>query len=174
MLSEVDRIQIAVTDAGEAARLWQERVGAEIVSHDRISCLAARRTTLRAGASDIELLEPDGTGTVGDELKRRGRAHLFAAGASAPDPRRAAERAKERGAAHLEEGGQHHLCITLEDAPVRFVISKNAVREPVGDLDFLYEVTLLAADQANAVSRIVDLFGLESSRFAEITSETFG
>jgi hypothetical protein len=51
-------------------------------------CTARRaRTVLRLRRSEIELLEPDGTGPVADELARRGRAHLFAVGASSADVR---------------------------------------------------------------------------------------
>ena len=174
MLSEIDRVQIATPDADEAARKWRALVGAEEVLRDRISILAARRTVLRAGCSDIELLEPDGTGVVERELKRRGRAHLFAAGASSPDAMKVAKHAASKGATHAEERGQHYLCLEVEDVPIRFVISGEAKREPVGDLDFLYEATVLAADQAGAVKKIRDAFGLDESHFTTITSEAFG
>jgi hypothetical protein len=174
MLTEIDRVQLATLDAEDAARKWRLLVGAEEVRRDRIACLGARRLTLRAGASDIEILEPDGTGTVDSELKRRGRAHLFAAGAASPNPAGVAERARANGASDIEENGRHHLSVTLEGVPIRFVISPEEVREPVGDMDFLYEVTLLAADQAASVRKIRDLFGLDDAHFTTITSEHFG
>jgi hypothetical protein len=174
MLKEIDRVQIATPDAEAAAAKWRTRVGAEEIGRDRVSTFAAKRITLRAGASDIELLEPDGSGTVESELKRRGRAHLFAAGASSPDAAKVAAHAQARGATLVEENGQHHLCVTLEGAPIRFVISSETTREPVGDLDFLYEATILAADQATAVRQIRDLFALDEKHFTTITSETFG
>ncbi len=174
MLTEIDRMQIATPDASAAAAKWKTRVGAEEIGRDHVRTFAAKRITLRAGTSDIELLEPDGTGTVESELKRRGRAHLFAAGASSPDAAKVAAHARSKGATHVEERGQHHLCVMLEGAPIRFVISGEAVREPVGDLDFLYEATVLAADQAAAVRQIRDLFDLDEKHFTTITSETFG
>jgi len=157
-----------------AAAKWRERVGAEEVSRDAIRSLGARRITLRAGASDVELLEPDGTGIVESELKRRGRAHLFAAGAAATDPSRVAEQARRSGARHGEEHGRHYLTVEIENVPIRFVISSEETREPVGDLDFLYEVTVLVADQKKAVARIRDVFGLHARHFHPITSEHFG
>src|ERR1700690_3682577 len=106
MLTEIDRVQLATPNAAEAAQKWRAMLGAEEVGRDRIAFLAAHRTTLRAGTSDIELLEPDGTGVLADELKRRGRAHLFAAGASSPDAGKVAERAQQAGAAHHVENGR--------------------------------------------------------------------
>lgn len=174
MLLEIDRVQLATPDAKAAARLWVERVGAEQVARDRVSALGAKRITLRAGRSDIELLEPDGTGLVESELKRRGRAHLFAAGASARDPDRVADQAKRKGAQHESEADQHFLSVEIEGVPVRFVITEERDREPAGLLDFLYEVTLLAADQTGAVARIAEIFALEQSHFTTIRSEAFG
>ena len=174
MLTEIDRVQLATTDADDAAAKWRRLVGAEEVRRDKVACLSAKRVTLRAGASDIELLEPDGAGVVESELKRRGRAHLFAAGASSPHPAEVAEQARKAGAKHVDESGRHYLTLTIEGAPIRFVISPEEVREPVGDLDFLYEATLLAADQAGAVRQIRDMFGLDDAHFTTITSEHFG
>ena len=174
MLTKIDRVQLAVADADDAARKWQILLGAEEIQRDKVACLSAKRVTLRAGASDIEILEPDGVGTIESELKRRGRAHLFAAGATSPDPARVAAQAQARGATRVEENGRQYLTIIVEDAPVRFVISHDTRREPVGDLDFLYEVTLLAADQAGVVRQIRDAFGLDDSHFTTITSEHFG
>ena len=51
------------------------------------SGLGAKRVTLRAGTGEIELLEPEGNSVVADELARRGRSHLFGAGATSLDPR---------------------------------------------------------------------------------------
>lgn len=174
MLAEIDRIQLATPDAGNTAEKWRRLLGAEEVGRDKIACLNAKRLTLRAGASDIEILEPDGAGTIERELKRRGRAHLFAAGASSPDPGEVGRQAEARGAQHVVENRRHYLTVEIEGAPIRFVISREEAREPVGDLDFLYEVTLLAADQAGAVRQIRDLFGLDDTHFTTITSEHFG
>jgi hypothetical protein len=174
MLTEIDRVLLATPEADSAVRRWQRLVGAEEIQRDKVACLGARRVTMRAGASDIEILEPDGTGTVDNELRRRGRAHLFAAGASSLDPAKAAERARGQGASDVEENGRRYLTLTIESAPIRFVISPETAREPVGDLDFLYEVTLLAADQADAVRQLRDAFGLDDTHFTTITSEHFG
>ncbi|HEX5377864.1 MAG TPA: hypothetical protein VFW47_04790 [Phenylobacterium sp.] len=174
MLTEIDRLLLATPDAEAAAAKWRDRLGAVEVGRDTLPSLGARRLILRAGTSDIEILEPDGTGAIEAALKRRGRAHLYAAGAASPDPGKVAEVARASGAAHRAEDGRHYLTLTIEGAPIEFVISPQARREPAGRIDFLYEATVLAADQAGAVARIRDAFGLDESSFTTITSETFG
>ncbi len=174
MLIEIDRVQIATPDAATAAEKWRALLGAVEVRRDVAASLRAKRIVLRAGVSEIELLEPDGAGLVETELKRRGRAHLFAAGAASPDPAKVAEHAQRQGALHGREGAQHFLQFEIEGAPIRFVISPPQKRERAGDLDFLYEATVLAADQAAAVDRIAQVFALDKTEFTTITSETFG
>jgi hypothetical protein len=174
MLTEIDRVLLATPDVVATADAWRSLLGAVEIGQDRMDSLSARRITLRAGMSVIELLEPDGEGLIADELKRRGRAHLFAAGASSPDPGKVAEHATKHGATWNFEGGRHHIAIEIEGAPIRFVISKEAQRTKVGDIDFLYEATVLAADQARAVDRIAEVFALDRSHFTTITSEAFG
>jgi len=174
MLTEIDRVIIAVPDAAAAADKWGALLGAEEIACDRVASLSAWRTTLRVGCSDVELLEPDGTGPIADELSRRGRAHLFAAGASSPETRKVADHARKAGAAVLADSGRYLVTIEIEGAPIRFVVSDEAEREKAGDIDFLYEATVLAADQATAVDRIAQVFNLDKAHFTTITSEAFG
>jgi hypothetical protein len=174
MLTEIDRVLLATPDAVGAADRWRSLLGAAEIGKDRVDSLSARRIVLRAGRSDIELLEPDGEGLLADELKRRGRAHLFAAGASSPDAGKVAEHAAARGAMCHAEGDRHLVTIEIESAPIRFVISNESERTKAGDIDFLYEATVLAADQARAVDRIAEVFALDRSHFTTITSEAFG
>lgn len=174
MLTDIDRVLIATPDANASAQAWKDRVAAIEVSTDRVASLAGRRITLRAGTSDIEIIEPDGQGLIADELKRRGRAHLFAAGASSPDPDAVARTAAASGATVTSEGHRHTITLTMEGAPIRFVISPQAKRERAGLLDFLYEATVLAENQAKAVEQITKTFALNPASFTTITSEKFG
>ncbi|HKD23517.1 MAG TPA: hypothetical protein VKB71_15985 [Rhizomicrobium sp.] len=174
MLTQIDRVLLATPDAAAAAAKWRAMLGAEEAGRDRTALLSARRITLRAGTSDIEILEPDGAGLLADELARRGRAHLFAAGASSPDAARVAAHAQRAGARHDAADGRHMITIDIEGAPIRFVVSDEAKREKAGDVDFLYEATVLAADQARAVDRIAQVFDLDKTHFTTITSEAFG
>ena len=175
MLTEIDCVLIAVPDTVSAKEKWTSLLGAVEVGRDREPSLSARRITLRAGRSDVELLEPDGEGLLSDELKRRGRAHLFAAGASSPRVSATIANAVSLGAQCRRcEHGRYLITIEIEGAPIRFVISDETERERAGDIDFLYEATVLAADQASAVDRIARTFMLDKTHFTTITSEAFG
>ena len=174
MLTEVDRLLVATPDAAAAAAAWRTVLGAEEVHSGPAPALGAHRTVVRAGRSDVEFLQPDGTGAIADALARRGRAHVWAAGAASPDPGAVAGTARAAGARVGSEGDRVHVELEIEGAPIRFVISPEAERAPAGRLDFLYEATVLAADQAGAVARIRDAFGLDESVFTTITSEMFG
>jgi hypothetical protein len=174
MLTDIDRLLIATPDAEGAARAWADSVAAEEVGRDRLRSLGATRLTVRAGTSDIELIQPDGTGLIADELKRRGRAHLFAAGAMSETPDAVAKTAAASGAEIVEAEGRYGVTLTIEGAPIRFVVSHPAERERAGLLDFVYEATVLAQHQAQAVDQIARCFGLDTTSFTEITSEKFG
>lgn len=174
MLTEVDRLIVATPDAASAARAWASVMGAEEVWAGPATALGARRHVLRAGRSEVELLQPDATGPVADALARRGRAHVWAAGAASPDPAAVARTARAAGARVEAENDRFHVELEIEGAPIRFVISAEAERAPAGRLDFLYEATVLAADQAGAVAKIRDAFALDDSAFTTITSELFG
>ena len=174
MLTEVDRLLGATPDAAAGVSAWTRVLGAEEVLRDAVPELGAIRTVVRAGRSDVEFLQPDGTGPVADALARRGRAHVWAAGAASTDPAAAARTARSAGARVEAEGDRYHVELEIEGAPIRFVVSPEAEREPAGRLDFLYEATVLAADQAGAVARIRDAFGLDETGFTTITSELFG
>ncbi|MFM1960875.1 MAG: hypothetical protein RL588_2392 [Pseudomonadota bacterium] len=174
MLTEVDRLLVATPDAAAAAAAWSAILGAEEVLRAPAPALGASRRVMRAGRSDIEFLQPDGTGPIADALARRGRAHVWAAGAASPDPAAVARTARAAGAQVGAEGDRVHVELEIEGAPIRFVISPETERTPAGRLDFLYEATVLAADQAGAVAKIRDAFGLDESVFTTITSELFG
>lgn len=174
MLDAVDRIQIATADALGTAKGWETLLGARPAGEDEVTCLGARRFTYRLGRSEVEFLEPSGAGAVDDALRKRGRAHIFAAGASTPDP--AALKGRFEGAeiAYREEHGQLHVLMTNPGGnDFRFVLSERSERDPAGDVEFLYEVTLLGRDQHALKAELVRLFGLDAEVFCPIASETF-
>ena len=154
MLSTIDRIQIATPDAAEAATGWTQLLGAEFDAEDRVSALRAKRTTLRIGRGMVELLEPDGAGVIQDALKRVGRAHLFAGGASTADLASTVRMLEKRGIDVATEHGQAFLnAKSALGVEFPFVLSPHEDRPRVGLIDFLYEVTLLAHDPEGVVSR---------------------
>ena len=174
MLSRIDRIQLAVAEAAPVARRWAELLGAQEAGRDRLACLGAARTSLRLGSGWIELLEPDGAGAIADALSRRG-AHLFAAGAAAADLAALKAHLGALGVRPAAEAGQLHLDeADTGVAGFRAVLSADAELPAVGDIDFLYEATVLAHESAPQCARIARLFGLAEAHFSTIVSEAFG
>ncbi|MGB3810254.1 MAG: VOC family protein [Parvibaculum sp.] len=174
MLTRIDRVQIAVHDAAAASRGWIDILGAEPAGQDRVDGLGAKRHRLRIGTGWIEFLEPDGTGPVAQAVGRRG-AHLYAAGAATPELDRLAARLRAKKAAPLAEGGQLHL--SEADTGIkglRLVLSEDAALPVVGDVDFLYEATILSDDTQGVTRQMNELLGLDESNYTEIVSELFG
>jgi catechol 2,3-dioxygenase-like lactoylglutathione lyase family enzyme len=174
MVSGIDRVQLAVADLDAAAATWKRLFGAEAVRDDRVRPLGARRRVLRAGASEIELLEPDGIGEVAQHLARS-RSAVFAAGLSTPDLERARRLLDARGVHHLAHGAQ--LLITgswLGVPALRVVLSQEERREPAGLLGHVYEVTHLTRGFGRAAERLAKVFDLDPGAFVPIRSDEFG
>ena len=64
MLNHVERVQIVVRDREAAAATWGDLFGAEKVGEDGVRYLNAHRTTVQAGVSLFDFLEPAGPGPV--------------------------------------------------------------------------------------------------------------
>lgn len=175
MLTRVDRVQLAVPDAAAAAANWKALLGAEEAGKDTISCLGAKRTSYRLGRGWVEFLEADGAGKVADALAHRGGGHLFAGGAASDDLSGLLAHLESQGASPIFEGGQIFLdpANTGPGTP-RTVISADEDLDPVGDLDWFYEVTLLVADQDKASQRYAELFSLDAEHFVPIESTHYG
>src|SRR5579859_419132 len=105
MLKRVDRVQIAVANNNAAEKVVEEVFGAALVRRDHAAPIAAKRSTMQAGSSLIELLEPDGAGAVQDFVSRWGSG-LFAAGFSVDDPGAAASHLTKCGVNFDQSTGQ--------------------------------------------------------------------
>jgi hypothetical protein len=175
MLERVDRLQLAVTDRGAAARTFAAMLGAETIGEDAVAPLAARRTTLRAGRSFIELLAPDGSGPVAEHLTHGGDG-LFAAGFASGDLDALRERLVASRVAFAETETQLFLEPEATGGHgLRCVVSAPAEdAAPVGLVSALYEVTNLVADHAVAAGRYAQVFGLDPSRYCPIESAEYG
>ncbi len=172
MLSRVDRILLAVRDRAAAADTFHDLLGAETVREESSALLGARRTVVQAGSTEFELLEPAGDGPVARHLERWGEG-IFAAGFSTPDLSALSERLSAKGIAWRDEGDQVH--IEASQTPgMRMVLSPEAEREPVGLVQWLYEVTNIVDDHERAAAFYADTFGLDRSRFSPIRSERYG
>jgi hypothetical protein len=174
LLTHVDRIQIACPDRRPVVAAFARLLGADMVREDRVACLAAERTVLRLGTSEVELLEPDGVGRVADWLGRSG-AGLYGAGFATPDPQALAAHWRALGLSPLAERDQLFLPADASDLPgLHAVVSRAEERESIGLARALYEVTLLAGDHGEMARRAAHVFALDARRFHPIRSDPYG
>jgi len=172
MIKRVDRVQIAVRDLAAAEKIAADTFGAELVRRDNAAPIRARRSTMQAGSSLIELVAPDGAGPVEEFVDRWGGG-LFAAGFSVNDVDAMAAHLAKQGARFDRAGGQ----LFLDPAAtfgMRVVISAHHERAPVGIIKWAYEVTNVVGDWRAAADRYAKLFALDASKFVPITSPEFG
>jgi len=173
MLERVDRIQMAVADAAEAARAFQDLLGAEPSREEDSDYLNARRTILNLGESLVELCAPRGTGIVRAHLDRWGPGLLTAGFSVASVPAVRAHLIAE-GVEFTNEGEQTYL-EPGETTGMRVVLSPSASGGRLGLVSHLYEVTnTLVSPWPEAAQRYVRLFGLDPARFSPIESDRFG
>jgi len=172
MLKRVDRVQIAVDDLGAAESVVADIVGGERLHRDAVGALRARRSSVQAGTSVIELLEPAGAGPVREFLDRWGSG-LFAAGFSVDDLE-AASRQLESQHAKFERANGQLFVDPSATFGMRVVLSPRHERAPVGLIKWTYEVTNVVSDWRAASDRYTKLFTLDNSRFSPIESRDFG
>lgn len=172
MLTRVDRMQLAVRDRAAAAETFARLLDAVVVGEDESAVLGAKRTTVQAGISAFELCEPAGDGPARDFLERWGEG-LLSAGFSTPDLSTLCKRLSEHNVLWRDEGDQVH--IEASQTPgMRIVLTRDAERERVGPLQWLYEVTNIVDDHRSAADFYAGVFGLDKSRFSPIKSEDYG
>lgn len=171
---QIDRVQLAVADRDEAARAFQRLLGAEVVDADAVAPLAARRTTLALGTSQVELLAPDGSGPVAAHLAAWGPG-LFAGGIATETLAQVRSRLVTHASSFAEAGDQLLLSpAATGDHGLRCVLSPPAERPAAGLVSHLYEVTNLVDDWRSASGGYAELLGLDAGRFCPIESEAFG
>ncbi len=172
MLKRVDRVQIAVADSGAAEKVVAEVFGGELVRRDKATPLVAKRSTMQAGSSLIEILEPDGTGAVQDFVSKWGSG-LFGAGFSVDDPDAAAHHLAKCGVSFEQSAGQLYLDPGATFG-MRTVISQHHERAPAGAIKWAYEVTNVVGDWKAASDRYARIFVLDVAKFSPIESKQFG
>jgi hypothetical protein len=172
MLKRVDRVQIAVANCNAAEKVIEEVFGGELVRRDKAAPLEAKRSTMQAGSSLIELLEPDGAGAVQDFIAKWGSG-LFGAGFSVDEPDAAAHHLTKCGVNFDQSAGQLYLDPGATSG-MRTVISQHDERAPVGAINWVYEVTNVVGDWKSASDRYARIFGLDAAKFSPIESKQFG
>ncbi len=172
MLKRVDRVQIAVADRAAAERVASGVFGAELLRRDDLKLLGAKRSTMQAGASIIELLEANGAGGIADFVARWSGG-LYGAGFSVADLDQAARHFDKLGVRYAREAGQLYLDrgATLG---INAVISQHHERAPVGAIKWIYEVTNPVSNWHEAAECYTRLFALDASKFSPIESKEFG
>ncbi|MEO6398309.1 MAG: VOC family protein [Tepidiformaceae bacterium] len=172
MLSYVDRIQIVVPDREAAVTKWETLFGAVKVGEGGSRVLNSHRTTVQAGTSLFEFLEPAGPGPVREWAEKWGQG-LYGVGFATPDiaamqrhfDSQAVRAVDEKGALYLEAGQTHGM-------PTMVVQEEK--REPVGAISFLYEVTNPVADWQDTAALYTRIFGLDPVQYSPIDSELYG
>lgn len=175
MMDRVDRVQLAVTSAADAAASFEKLFDAEVAREEKSSYLAAKKTVLAFGESEVELCEPDGTGLTADFIASRGgHGGLMTAGLSCNEPERLKAHIEALGFECVQDGDQFYLPPD-DHFGMRFVISKTYPRRRVGLASFLYEVTnTLVTDWRFVAAHFAGLFQLEARNFTKIGSPGFG
>ena len=172
MLKRVDRVQIAVRGRAAAERVVSEVLGGELLRRDDLSVLRAKRSTMQAGSSLIELLEADGAGPIADFLAKY-EGGLYGAGFSVDDLDAAARTLNANGVRFELASGQLYLD-PKATCGINAVLSSHHERNPVGAIKCIYEVTNVVGDWRAASERYARIFGLDASKFSPITSPEFG
>ena len=174
MITRIDRMVVTAPRRNLAAEAWQRLLGAEVVREDRVSYLAATRTVLRVGASEIELLEPDGIGLAAQHVSRS-RTAIFAIGLAAEDLGAAQASLDARAIHHVREGGQIWMSGEWTGVPaLRIVLTQDERRPGAGMLQHIYEATHLHQDHRRSVQRMANTFQLDRKHFVPIRSEAYG
>src|SRR6266851_1335417 len=172
MLKRVDRVQIAVANCHAAEEVVEEVFGGELVRRDTAATLCAQRSTMQAGSSLIELLEPDGTGPVQEFISKWGSG-LFGAGFSVDDLDAAAHHLTKHGVTFEQSAGQLYLDSGATFG-MRTVISQHHERATTGAINWIYEITNVVADWKAAAERYSRMFALNPEKFSPIESKQFG
>jgi 4-hydroxyphenylpyruvate dioxygenase-like putative hemolysin len=172
MLKRVDRVQIAVRENAVAERAVAEVFGGELLRRDALSILHAKRSTMQAGSSLIELLDADGAGPIADFVAKYGGG-LYGAGFSVEDIDAAARQLDANEVRYERAAGQLYLDPRATFG-INAVLSAHHERNPVGAIKCIYEVTNVVADWRVAAGRYAKIFGLDASKFSPITSPEFG
>ena len=174
MLKQLDRIQLAVASARDAADTFTEYFEAALVREGELPHLNAQKTVLGLGDSEVELLEPAGPGPVQDFVDAWGGG-LFAVGFTTEDISAVMARLTQHKVAmtmvgtqiHVEPGGITGLRAVISPIPETPV-------SPVGVLSHIYEVTNVVDDARGVADHYAECYGLDATKFAAIESGRYG
>lgn len=172
MLSYVDRVQLVVPDPAAAVQTWQDLFAAEKTGEGFSNFLNANITTVRAGATDFEFLEPVGPGPAADFAAAR-RQGLYGVGFSAPSLLNIVRHFDSSRVPFVEEDGRIYLRPGATHG-MPTVVSQEGSRERAGIIRHVYEVTNVVRDWQDTAAHYTRIFGLDPTRYSRIKSHNFG
>lgn len=174
MITRIDRMVLVAPDPRRAVGAWQRLFDAEVVREDRVPSQGARRTVLRVGESELELLEPAGIGAAAQYVSRY-RTAVFAVGLAVPDLGAAQARLDARAVHHVRDGAQLWLSGEWIGIPaLRVVLTQDERRTPAGLLSRIYEATHLSQRHRRVAQTLAAVFELDPERFVPIHSKEYG
>lgn len=174
MITRIDRMILTAPRRRLATEAWQRLFDAEIVREDRVPSVAAVRTVLRVGESEVELLEPDGIGIAAQHVSRS-RTSIFAVGLAVRDLGAAQADLDARAIHHVRDGAQLWMSGEWVGVPaLRIVLTQDERRPGGGVLSRIYEATHLHQDHRRTARKIADVFGIDRKGFVPIRSEQYG
>ena len=146
MLMKLDRIQLAVPNAQEAAETFAEYFKSAPIREGELPHLQAHMTVIGLGDSEVELLEATGEGAVKDFVDTWGGG-LFGVGFTTPDMGDMLTRIIQNQAQMTMVGDRIHL-EPHSSTGLRTVISPvpDTQAVSVGLLSHIYEVTNPVSD----------------------------
>lgn len=172
MISYVDRVQIVVPNREAATRQWEALFGAVKISDGESRFLAAHITTVQAGTSLFEFLEPSGPGVV-QEWQRKWGQGLYGVGFATPDMDAVKRHFVSQKVRTVEERGELFLDHDQTHGMPTVIVPETA-RDRVGTISHLYEVTNPVVDWQATSALYTRLFGLDPTRYSAIESKLYG
>ncbi|MEO9255976.1 MAG: VOC family protein [Tepidiformaceae bacterium] len=172
MLTRVDRVQLVVPDRNAAVARWAALFGGEKVREGGSRILNAHKTTVHAGESIFEFLQPAGAGPIQDFVERWGQG-LYGVGFSTPSLPDMARHLDSDGVKYDDDNGQLVLDPTATNGMPTTLV-EDSPRERIGHINFVYEVTNPVADWQETAALYTRIFGLDPTRFSAITSGEYG
>jgi hypothetical protein len=174
MLTRVDRVQVSTNDPERVAGNWIQLLDAREAGRDQISVLSANRITLDVGNCQVEVLSPNGEGSIKAHLQTHSGGP-FAAGFATDDLEALKAQLQRANTGFQSENDQ--LFIGDSDMAIpglRLVVSKDKPVIRQGLMQNLYEVTHLTGEEKAAADRFADVFALEPDNFVPIKSDNYG
>ena len=172
MLSHIDSLQLVVPDREAAVRTWAAVFGAEKVSESGSRLLNAHVTTVQAGVSQFDFLQPAGPGPVQDFASRWAQG-LYGVGFATTDIGKMARHFDSQRVAYTEEKGRL-VVAAAETHGMPTTIVPAVQRDRVGVINHVYEVTNPVADWQETAALYTRIFGLDPIRYSPIESQRFG